>query len=149
VVSEKGSEKRRAEMMKAWLYGGTSLLVICGALAGTIVVSFALEEGDVTGRIERTNHEFLRDYEKIDYRGNKDWQQWGKGLRSLGWIVVRGDSGELRDYLLLVIDTRTQVENKDTGEGRLLGLGPGDRIWAKYRMGYDALHALEVKKLDE
>jgi len=26
---------------------------------------------------------------------------------------------------------------------------PGDRIQAKYRMGWDVLHALEVKKLDQ
>lgn len=136
-------------MMKAWVFRGASFLIAFGMLAGTFAAASELEEDEVTGKIERTNEEFLRDYEKLDYKGSKDWQEWGKGLKSLGWVVVRGDSGELKDYLLLVIDTRTQSENKDTGEGRILGLGPGDRIWARYRMGWDALHALEIRKLDE
>lgn len=135
--------------MKAWFSGGASLLIICGALFGTMATASALEEGDVMGKIERTNDKFLRDYEKLDYGENKEWEEWGRGLRSLGWIVVRGDSGELKDYLLLVIDTRTEMANKDSMEGQLLGLGPGDRIRAKYRMGWDALHALHVKKLDD
>jgi hypothetical protein len=149
VVSESDSGKRRTEMMKPRLSGGTSFLIICGVLAGTIAVASALEEGVVTGKIERTNDAFLRDYEKLDYRGNKDWEEWGKGLKSLGWVVVRGDSGEIKDYLLLIIDTRTKIENKGTGEGPFPGLRPGDQIWARYRMGWDALHALEIKKLKE
>ena len=75
------------------LPGGASLLafaLLLGSLATTV---YALEEGEVTGKILRTNDKFLRDYQELDY--------------------------------------------------------PGDRVRAKYRMGWDALHALEVKKLDE
>jgi hypothetical protein len=111
------------------------------------VKSFALEEGEITGTIERTNGRFLRDYESLDYGTKKEWKEWGQGLRSLGWIVVQGDSGELKDYVLLVIDTRTAIESKGSGKGEFNDFGPGDRIRAKYRMGWDALHALHVKKL--
>jgi len=48
-----------------------------------------------------------------------------------------------------VIDTRTEIESKDSGKGQFTDLGPGNRIQAKYRMGWDALHALHVKKLDD
>ena len=55
----------------------------------------------------------------------------------------------MKDYLLLVIDSRTLMAGADTGKGPFAHLHPGSRIWARYRMGWDALHALEVKELDE
>jgi hypothetical protein len=125
------------------------LLLVCVALCGSAVKVSALEEGEITGRIERTNDRFLRDYESLEYGAKKDWKEWGRGRRSLGWIVVQGDSGELKDYVLLVIDTLTEIESKDSEVRRFTDLGPGDRILAKYRMGWDALHALHVKILDD
>ena len=136
-------------MRRPWFPGGVLLLLVCVVLWGSTVRVFALEEGEITGKIERRNDKFLRDYESLDYGTKKDWKEWGQGLRSLGWIVVRGDSGELKDYLLLVIDTRTEIESKASGKGQFTDLAPGSRIRAKYRMGWDALHALHVKELDE
>jgi len=133
-------------MGRSWSQGGL-LLFVCVALCVSTVKSFALEEGEITGTIERTNDKFLRDYERLDYGTKKDWKEWGQGLRSLGWIVVQGDSGELKDYVLLVIDTRTAIESEGSGNVEFNDLVSGDRIWAKYRMGWDALHALHVKKL--
>jgi len=109
VVSRNPSQRRTGEMRKAWLPGWVWVLFICAGLLGSKVTVSALEEGEVTGRIERVNAEFLRDYEKLDYGDRGNWAEWGKGLRSLGWVVVQGDSGEPRDHLLLVIDSRTQV----------------------------------------
>jgi len=134
-------------MRGSWFPGGVLLLLVCVALCGSTVKSFALEEGEITGTIERTNDRFLRDYASLDYGTKKEWKEWGQGLRSLGWIVVQGDSGELKDYVLLVIDTRTEIESKGSGKGGFNDLGSGDRIRAKYRMGWDALHALHVRKL--
>lgn len=108
-----------------------------------------IEEGVITGMITKSNEAFSRDYEKLDYKSRKEWEDWGKGLKSLGWVVVRGDSGEAKDHLLLVIDTRTEIEPKVSGKSPLADLGPGVRIEAKYRMGWDALHAVYVKKLGE
>ena len=136
-------------MRKSWFPGGALLLLVCVGLCGSAAKVFALEEGEITGKIERTNDRFLRDYESLEYGTKKDWKEWGRGRRSLGWIVVQGDSGELKDYVLLVIDTRTEIESKDSGKGQFTDLGPGSRIQAKYRMGWDALHALRVKKLDD
>jgi len=136
-------------MGKSWFPGGALLLLVCVGLCGSAAKVFALEEGEITGKIERTNDRFLRDYESLEYGTKKDWKEWGRGRRSLGWIVVQGDSGELKDYVLLVIDTRTEIESKDSGKGQFTDLGPGSRIQAKYRMGWDALHALRVKKLDD
>ena len=124
-------------------------LVFFGWLLGSLPTASALEEGEVTGKIERTNGDFSRDYQKLDYKGQKDWEAWGKGLESLGWIVVQGDSGEMKDHLLLVIDTRTLIGGAGADKERFAGLRPGDHIRAKYRMGWDALHALEVRKLEE
>ena len=124
-------------------------LVFFAVLLGSFSTLYALEEGEVTGEIERTNEKFLRDYQELDYKGQKAWEAWGRGLESLGWIVVRGDSGEMKDYILLVIDTRTVIAGAGSDKGRIADLRPGDRIRAKYRMGWAALHALEVKKLDE
>jgi hypothetical protein len=131
------------------LHGVALLLVFFGLLLGSSITVLALEEGEVTGKIERTNDEFLRDYEELDYKGQHDWAAWGRGLESLGWIVVQGDSGEMRDHLLLVIDTRTSIAGAGSEKGRFADLRPGDRIRAKYRMGWDALHALEVTELDK
>ena len=125
------------------------LFLAWGALLLLTVPAFALEEGELTGRIERANSRFLRDYEKLDYKGQRKWEDWGRGRRSVGWIVLQGDSGELKDYLLLVIDTQTRIEMEDDGEGQFSDLGPGSRIRARYRMGWDALHALHVKRLNE
>jgi hypothetical protein len=125
------------------------LFVLCTALLGSTVTASELEEGEITGTIEKVNEAFLRDYEELDYKSQKEWEGWGKGLKALGWIVVRGDSGEPRDLLLLVIDTRTRIEINDSGKSPLADFGPGVRIEAKYRMGWDALHAIHVKKLGE
>jgi hypothetical protein len=109
----------------------------------------ALEEGEVTGKIERTNGEFLRDYETLDYKGRQAWEAWGKGLEALGWIVLQGDSGQMKDHLLLVIDTRTLISGSLADKAGFADLREGDRVRAKYRMGWDALHALELSKVDE
>jgi len=131
------------------LPGRASLLLFFALLLGSLAPVHALEQGEVTGTIERTNDKFLRDYQKLDYKGQKNWEAWAKGLVSLGWIVVREDSGETTNPMLLVIDTRTAIAGADSEKGRFGDLRPGDRVRAKYRMGWDALHALEVKRLDE
>ena len=136
-------------MRKAWLRGMASLLMVWAVLVGPAVAGSPLEEGEITGTIEKANEAFLRDYEQLDYKSQKKWEDWGKGLKSLGWVVVRGDSGEPKDLLLLVIDTRTEIESNDSEKCEVMDLGPGTRIEAKYRMGWDALHAIYVKKLDE
>ena len=118
-------------------------------LVGPAVAGPPLEEGEITGTIEKANEAFLRDYEELDYKSQKQWEDWGKGLKSLGWVVVQGDSGEPKDLLLLVIDTRTEMEGKGAGKCQVVDLGVGTRIEAKYRMGWDALHAIYVKKLGE
>ena len=123
--------------------------MVCAVLVGPAVAGSPLEEGEITGKIEKANDAFLRDYEKLDYKSKKEWEDWGKGLKSLGWVVVRGDSGEPKDLLLLVIDTRTQIEINDSGKSPLADFGQGVRIEVKYRMGWDALHATHVKKLGE
>ena len=125
------------------------LFFVCAVLFGPTVTASALEEGEITGTIEKANEAFLREYEELDYGSKMEWEDWGKGLKSLGWIVVRGDSGELKDYLLLVIDTRTEIERNNSEKCQVMDLGPGSRIEAKYRMGWDALHAVYVKKLGE
>ena len=90
---------------------------------------WGLEEGEITGQIERTNDNFPRDYGSLDYKGEKKWAKWGKDLKALGWIVVQGDSGELKDYLLLVVDTRTKI-TKGGGPGQFADLKPGVRVQA-------------------
>jgi hypothetical protein len=134
-------------MKRAWISAG-ALVSFWAALFGVVLTASALEEGEVVGTIERTNDRFLRNYESLEYGVKDEWREWGKGLRSLGWIVVRGDSGELKDYVLLVIDTRTEIEGKDAQKGLFSDLVPGGRVQAQYRMGWDALHALHVKRLD-
>jgi hypothetical protein len=136
-------------MRKAWFPVWALLPFVCVLVLGSTLMATQLEKGEITGRIERTNQEFLRDYGSLDYGAKKEWEAWGRGLKSLGWIVVQGDSGKLEDYLLLVIDTRTEIENEKAEKGRFSDLGPGSLIRAKYKMGWDALHALEVKKLKE
>jgi hypothetical protein len=125
------------------------LIFVFTVLVGPAVAGSPLEEGEITGKIEKANDAFLRDYEKLDYKSKKEWEDWGKGLKSLGWIVVRGDSGEAKDLLLLVIDTRTEMGSNDSEKCEVMGLEAGTRIKAKYRMGWDALHAVYVKKLDK
>jgi hypothetical protein len=136
-------------MRKTWLLGMASLLMVCPVLVGPAAAGSPLEAGEITGTIERANDTFLRDYEKLDYGSRKEWEDWGKGLKSLAWVVVRGDSGEPKDLLLLVIDTRTKMESSDSEKCEVMALGEGTRIEAKYRMGWDALHAVHVKKLDK
>jgi hypothetical protein len=136
-------------MRKTWLAEMVALLMVCAALVGPAVAESPLEEGEITGKIEKANDAFLRDYEKLDYKSKKEWEDWGKGLKSLGWIVVRGDSGEPKDLLLLVIDTRTEMGSNDSEKCEVMDLGAGTRIRARYRMGWDALHAVSVKKLGE
>ena len=137
-------------MGKAHLYTGISFLFLWAVtMFSTALPATALEKGDITGAIERTNDKFLRDYETLDYKGEKEWAEWGTGLKSLGWIVVQGDSGELKDYLLLVIDTKTEIAKNDGGKGSFADLKPGARLKASYRMGWDALHAQKVEILAE
>jgi len=136
-------------MKKIFISVAASLFFLFTVLFGPAVTGTGLEEGEVTGTIEKANDAFLRDYEKLDYKGQGKWEEWGKDLKSLGWIVVRGDSGEPKDYLLLVIDTRTEIESNDSEECEDMGLRVGARIEAKYRMGWDALHAVYVKKPGE
>ena len=132
-----------------WYPGVFLFLLSVSMVLSTAIPASALEKGDVTGAIERKNDKFLRDYETLDYKGEKDWAEWGKGLKSQGWIVVQGDSGELKDYLLLVIDTKTEIEKKDGGSGAFSDLEPGERIKASYRMGWDALHAQKIVIISE
>jgi len=105
----------------------------------------AIEEGEIKGKIERLNDKFNRDYNTLDYKGDTKWQSWGKDTKSLGWVVVQGDSGELKDYLLLVVDTKTEIKKADGSIGKFEDLKIGSRISSSYRMGYDALHADKVK----
>ena len=137
-------------MSPSWSKSGALCgLVLLTLLVGQPCSAHALEEGEVAGKIKKKNHEFLRDYEELDYKGKQNWQAWGRGRVSLGWIVVRRESGGENDLLLLVIDSRTAIRGTGPEEGRFTDLRAGDRIRATYRMGWDALHALEVKKLDE
>ena len=126
-----------------------SVLVIFALLFGAFVIASEPEEGKVTGRIEKANGHFLRDYGKLEYKGQDAWEAWGRERQSLGWIVVRGDSGKMKDYVLLVIDSRTAIRGTNSAEGRFSDLHPGTRVRARYRMGWDALHALRVEILDE
>ncbi len=140
---------RESEMKRTWVYAKVLPFFVCVTLFGLNVAAPALEEGEITGTIERLNQAFLREYEELDYGSEKEWKDWAKGLKSLGWIVVRGDSGEPKDHLLLVIDTRTEMVCRDSETCRITDLESGSRIWAKYKMGWDALHAIHVKKLGE
>jgi hypothetical protein len=108
--------------------------------------SFAtLEEGEVRGKIEGVDGNFLRDYETLDYKGEDEWQKWGKGLHSLGWIKVQGESGELKDLFLLIVNTRTKIVKQDGSQGQFSDFKNGQTVQASYRMGWDALHAREVR----
>ena len=129
-------KKRRIKMTCIGIYFITVFLPI---------FLFAAEEGEIKGKIERVNDKFNRDYTILDYKGDKKWQSWGKDIKSLGWIVVQGDSGELKDYLLLVIDTKTEIKKADGSVGKFEELKVGTRIASSYRMGWDALHADNVK----
>jgi len=122
---------------------GVLIAMVFLPVAGAV----ALEEGEITGNIERVNEGFARDYNTLDYKGQKEWDVWGKDLKALGWVVLQGDSGELKDYLLLVIDSRTKIEKEDGTPGGFSDFGKGTRIRASYKMGWDALHALHVKIL--
>ncbi len=134
-------------MKKNGLITGIVMIVVFfGFLPG--IFADSLEKGTVTGNIERVDEKFLRDYEKLDYKGAGKWEQWGKGLKSLGWIVVQGDSGKLKDYILVVIDTNTNIQKSDGNEGTFFELKPNNRVVVSYRMGWDALHALEIKELN-
>lgn len=124
-----------------------SVCAVC-FLLGPSPASFAsLEEGNVKGRIEGVDGKFLRDYETLDYKGEKDWKTWGVGRRSLGWIKVQGESGELKDLFLLIVNNRTRVLKPDGTEGCFSDFKTGQTVQASYRMGWDALHADEVKIL--
>jgi len=107
----------------------------------------ALESGEVTGKIEGVDPKFLRDYDTLNYKGETSWKEWGTGLKSLGWIKVQGDSGEIKDLFLLVIDTRTRILKADGAAGEFSDFKPGGRVKASYEMGWDALHAKEVQIL--
>lgn len=134
-------------MRKIYYTAGFSLMLSLAFLIFLPTGTAALEEGEVSGKIERLNEKFLRDYDTLNYKGEKKWQAWGKGLKSLGWIVVQGDSGELKDYLLLVIDTRTKIEKADGSPALFSDFKVGEGVSADYRMGWDALHAKNVKIL--
>jgi hypothetical protein len=108
----------------------------------------ALEEGVVTGKVQKSDSRFARDYDAMDYKGQLNWQEWGKGLKSIGWVVVQGASGQLKDYLLLVVDTRTKILSKEGAPGAFEDLVSGAKVTVEYRMGWDALHALNVRILE-
>jgi len=55
----------------------------------------------------------------------------------------------MKGDLLLVIDTWTGMAGTDGEKGSFVHLQPESRISARYRMGWDALHALELKEPDE
>ncbi|MEW6439458.1 MAG: hypothetical protein AB1640_00840 [bacterium] len=118
--------------------------VVCGFLSALSSVAARADE-QIAGAIEKNDPTFVREYEDLDYKGHMDWKEWGKGLRALGWIGVRGDSGEPKDLLLLVVDTRTQILRVDGSKGGFEDLLPGRKVSASYRMGWDALHATEVR----
>jgi len=124
------------------------LLVACLLPAAVPSPCAALEEGDVTGKVEGVDGKFLRDYATLNYKGEKKWEKWGEGLKSLGWIKVQGDSGELKDLFLLIIDTRTRILKQDGSEGTFSDFKAGQKVQSSYRMGWDALHAREVKILE-
>ena len=136
-------------MKKRCVFSVALSFFVFTALVGPAAAGSPPEEGVITGEIEKVNDAYLKDYEKMDYGSRKEWADWGKGLKSVGWILVQGDSGEAKDLLLLVIDTRTEIESNDSEKCRVMDLGAGTRIKAKYRMGWDALHAVYVKKLGE
>lgn len=125
---------------RGWLWSvGVLFYVACLALP-----VHALEEGEIKGKIERVYDKFNRDYDTLDYKGDTTWQAWGKGLKSLGWIVVQGDSGQLKDYLLLVIDSKTELTRADGTKATFGDLAVGKRVSATYSMGYDAFHASKL-----
>ncbi len=129
---------------KGRLVAALSLCVGCGLAFSYFALAYALESGEIKGKIERVYDKFNRDYNTLDYKGDTTWRAWGKDLKALGWIVVQGDSGELKDYLLLVIDTKTELLNSDQSKATFADLSAGKRVWASYAMGYDALHASKV-----
>jgi len=132
------------------LAGFVAICFLVGGLVPVVVPApcAALEKGDVTGKVEGVDGKFVRDYQTLNYKGEKKWQEWGEGLKSLGWIKVQGESGELKDLFLLVIDTRTRIVKADGSEGAFPDFAAGQRVQASYEMGWDALHAGEVKILD-
>jgi len=134
-------------MKKACFGAGICLLMVWLCCLAMPVSTDALEEGVVDGTIERINEQFLRDYNTLDYKGKNKWKKWGEGLKALGWIVVQGDSGELKDHLLLVIDTRTKIKKEDGTEGQFSDFSAGGKVQASYRMGWDALHVNDIKIL--
>ena len=136
-------------MRRTLLWKGTSILLAGMFLLALPAIASKLEEGTITGKIERTSDAFLRDYTTLDYKGKEEWKKWGEGLKALGWILVKGESGDIKDTLLLVIDTRTRIESQDGLTASFTDLKPGGRVKASYRMGWDALHSLEVKLLGE
>jgi len=136
-------------MKKTCVSAVALFLFVFTVLVGPTGAGSPREEGVITGKIEKMNDAYLKDYEKMDYGPKKEWADWGKGLKSVGWILVQGDSGEPEDLLLLVIDTRTGTESGGSEGCRVVDLAPGTGIEAKYRMGWDALHAVYVKKLGE
>jgi len=123
---------------------GMFILLVIFFMVIPVFSSGKPEEGTVTGEIERMDEKFLRDYEKMNYKGAAEWEQWGKGLKSLGWVVVKGGSDELKDYFLVVINTRTDIQKSDGSTGTFQDLKTGDRVEVSYRMGWDALHGLKV-----
>ena len=134
-------------MKKTRVAAALLFFFVVAVLVGPAIAGFPLAQGKITGTIEKANEAFLRDYERLDYQGQKKWEHWGKGLKALGWIVVRGNSGGSKGLLLFVIDTRTEMKSNDSEKSPFAGLQPGTRIEAKYRMGWDAFHAVYVKKL--
>jgi len=69
-------------------------------------------------------------------------------------MTIRGYSFPAPEKISPATSDTLKKEKRDEAwpaseKGRFADLRPEDRIRAKYRMGWDALHALEVKKLDE
>ena len=136
-------------MRRTQLWKVTSILLAGVFLLALPAIASKLKEGEITGKIERISDEFVRDYNTLDYKGKEEWKKWGEGLKASGWIIVNGESGDFKNPLLLVVDTRTRIESQNGSPASFTDLKPGGRVKVLYRMGWDALHSREVKLLGE
>lgn len=96
------------------------LCLILGPAAGAADLE---KRGEVTGSINRIN---------------SDYHNAGAS----GFLVV--DSGDRPERLVLVVDGETSIRSADGEARRFEAFEEGNRIRARYEMGYDALHAKEI-----
>ena len=148
-VAHKDSSRtrmRRRIIMKQMARSGAFCLAALLSLVVTSSPSLAAnpEGGEVTGSIKGVDAKFVKNYSDLNYKGQTKWKEWGQGLRSLGWVTIQGDSGDLKDLILLVIDTRTKILLSDGGVGKFADFATGEKVKASYSMGWDARHANEV-----